>query len=1358
MSISVGILWVPVPRGIENGKFPRITLLAIPQIASTTGPTTIASVPLFSGGTWVDLINGVGGAPGMSFNVTFDDPGSGQRMSGPAKRVSINPATSVFRTMFPDSTTVTTYSADDYSQSKIRSANLGGLNDALNTAQEQVFRGSAAVRPEVSALVSASGGLIGGYAIDESTMQQISELINGQLNTQGYTDSPNTSTEPGLQTAIVQLKEFAAPVETDPAVLAAPAVWPQWEFHEKFSVLDSHPNLLRQIGFIIDLEVDPAEMQSSGTTPTTSIPTNGELRINALYTAPGTVKDLPVGVRYTLTATDFNARYRTPPTSPGFVDIRGDGRDWPIVTSEVGAEVLATTALATGLARAESESLRTDFSRAREGLPARTSSGVILLRPKMAERQHDEFIRQWKIAQSISFGSSTAQVFDAEEMVIGYRMDVRVAGLGPWLSLNLRNGFWRPDPDTYGAGLVDLSVDEGWTEPAGIGPESNTTNEYRYSGVVSAWLGWSQAIERPGGAVDEASEANFINPLSPPPPQFGATIDYKAPPGGAQLPTLRFGTLYEVRLREVFMGGVARELSATAPTSAIRSVTYRRHEPVVSPVVYIGDIKGEGPYSWAQTSQTSVIRSMGNGATVDPSETSTRWLTPPRVAPWLVEQHGLLDSGGRPDPAKYSQIATRDAANYGPTTPGYAADGDVITFNWSTPSQGVTPFYPDPLGSGVLIRGVPVPSGTVFAEASANFGGSWPDVVPVQLNVGGSGTPGATVSGQVVDLQVAPGRTEYLRISCSIPSGDLNLLDLWSRVSSSASATDAAKGAYWQLSPDRRLTVVHAVKQPVSAPYFDATDTWTAARARGETPVDLDGTLHLDQPSVESVTLTGEITSGIDGGPGTPEPRIETNDAGQIGTVNVDNPAPGGPATAYPLQAVVQLPDTKRRDLELTATAFSRYAEYFRQATDVSTGGSSAEDTITVVPDSSGAAQPIVPGSARLTWTSGDTTVTGTLDVDYSEDAAAGTITLLPGGSVPAGAAVISGITTPITLATSDAPSTQQARDIVLPASSRPLQPEVASVVPAWSWSTPSAPSVGGSAVTSTRSSSSLRLYLDRPWWSSGLEEDLAVLLRSSRRGAAVSDYVTRWGGDPAVTGGGSLPANWPAARHFTNAAGSVSGVSMAEDSSLSVDLVRYTVGREAADGSLIGWDAERDQWYVDLDIDIDDAYRPFVRLALARYQAGAPAQLRLSPVTLLDVVQIDPTRTATVQLTRVPRVGVQARVTLTGPAFKKSKDGSGPGRAFAIHERLNADVALSSDATYWQEVKRTELTASYDNASGEGSWTGRLNLGSGVTGGRDRLVIEQYEEWRTDGRPNSAAAGTETGLRLVHQDVIPLG
>ena len=92
------------------------------------------------------------------------------------------------------------------------------------------------------------------------------------------------------------------------------------------------------------------------------------------------------------------------------------------------------------------------------------------------------------------------------------------------------------------------------------------------------------------------------------------------------------------------------------------------------------------------------------------------------------------------------------------------------------------------------------------------------------------------------------------------------------------------------------------------------------------------------------------------------------------------------------------------------------------------------------------------------------------------------------------------------------------------------------------------------------------------------------------------------------------------------------------------------------------------------------------------------------------------------------------------------------------IHEQLNSDVPVTSDAAYWQEVDRSELSASYDKRTGEGSWSGSLNLGSSVAGGRHRLVIEQYEEWRTDGRPNSATRGVETGLRLVHQDVIALG
>ena len=58
-------------------------------------------------------------------------------------------------------------------------------------------------------------------------------------------------------------------------------------------------------------------------------------------------------------------------------------------------------------------------------------------------------------------------------------------------------------------------------------------------------------------------------------------------------------------------------------------------------------------------------------------------------------------------------------------------------------------------------------------------------------------------------------------------------------------------------------------------------------------------------------------------------------------------------------------------------------------------------------------------------------------------------------------------------------------------------------------------------------------------------------------------------------------------------------------------------------------------------------------------------------------------------------------------------------------------------------------------NKLGAGRWSGKIGLGSSVGGGRHRLVVEQYEEWRTDG--GVTGSGTKS-LRLVHQDIIALG
>lgn len=1371
MSTNRTVIWTPVASGVRPDGILRVTLVATPQL-TTTSDTVLAAYPSMASGAWCAIINGGAGVAPMEFLAVFETPGGGSasRIEAPAKRVSPDPDTKVFQTMFPDSTQVKSYVADDYSKSKIRGVDTAGLNAALNSLQEQVFAASRTVQPPTSTLVGP-GKPLAGFTVDQGAYEQIARSQDEELSKQFFTSPPDTSTASGVQTAIVQMRQFIAPLDTPanvPGMFDASYVvpWPEWEFHEKFSVIDSHPLLLRLIGFVIDLEIDPADFRQAPprTGPATLNPGDYDMWINPIYTPGANAVDIAQGASVAFASGAFAPKFSgTGPTDSGFIDIGIDGQQWPIVTSEVGSEIAATTVLASGYQRAVTERLG-DEDYVPLTLPARSTTGISLLAPRLAERVHRDFDRQRNIATSIDIPARRIQIASAGDLIIGYRMDVRPAGAPSWLSLNLRNGLWRADPDTYGAGTVDLGVDEGWTEPAGAGATGNAGNEFRFAQAVSVWTGWSQSLERPGKSIDEDSEANAINPLSPPPPGFGATIDYVAPPGGAKLPTLRFGTTYQLRLRAVYLGGASKQLGDVEPRSARREIDYLRHEPVMSPVTYlgairsqiveVGDITGESyagsVVAWAQSPETVVIRSGGNGAAVDPSEVETRWLTPTRVSPWLVEQHGRLDSGGKPDPAKYSQIATRDAAFYGSSTSGYEAVGDVIGFAWTSPSQGSTPFYPDPMTSGALLRGVPTPSGTP-TEASAAFGGAWPDLVPIRLDIGG-GTPGATVTGQTVTMRVAPGRTERVRVSSAIRSADLGLLDLWDRVKSTGSAVDAAKGAFWQLSPYRTMTVVHATQQPVSAPYFASADTWSGQREPGEVPCRISGSMTIDEPSTESVSLTGSLTSGIDGGPGAPAPRIDVASVGDIGSVNVANPAPGGPtgSTAYAMEATVQLQDTRRHDLSLVGTAYSRYAEYFRRLrkADHSTGSTTP---IIIAPDATGAALPIVAGSARLQWSSGGAVVTGTPGIDYTEQASAGTIT--PASTVPGGSIVVSGIPTPVTLATTDSTTGAQRHDFVLPAGARPQPPDVAAVVPAFAWNPAPTATTASGRVTSTRSSASLRVYLERPWFTSGLEEDLAVLVRPRTGGAAVSDFVSRWGGDPAVTGGGSLPASWPRAADFTNAAGTVTGVRLAEGSALRVDLVRYPVGRKAGDGSLIGWDAERDQWYADIDVDIDDAYRPFLRLALARYQAGAPRDLRLSPVTLLDVVQLDPARTATVALRRAPRVGYQADVTLTGPTYLRNRLGAGPGKTYLVHERLSDDDTPGSGAVLWQEVARVEASGRY--SGGEGRWTGKIGLGSSVGGGRHRLVIEQYEEWRTDGLVGGS--GTR-GLRLVHQDIIALG
>ena len=214
MSTNRTVIWTPVASGVRSDGILRITLVATPQL-TTTNDTVLAAYPSMAGGAWCALINGGAGLPPMEFLAVFETPGGGSasRIEAPAKRVSPNPDPKVFQTMFPDSTRVKSYVADDYSKSKIRGVDTAGLNAALNSLQEQVFAASRAVQPPTSTLIGP-GKPLAGFTLDQGAYEQIARAQDEELSKQYFTSPPNTATASGVQTAIVQMRQFIEPLDT----------------------------------------------------------------------------------------------------------------------------------------------------------------------------------------------------------------------------------------------------------------------------------------------------------------------------------------------------------------------------------------------------------------------------------------------------------------------------------------------------------------------------------------------------------------------------------------------------------------------------------------------------------------------------------------------------------------------------------------------------------------------------------------------------------------------------------------------------------------------------------------------------------------------------------------------------------------------------------------------------------------------------------------------------------------------------------------------------------------------------------------------------------------------------------------
>jgi hypothetical protein len=200
-------------------------------------------------------------------------------------------------------------------------------------------------------------------------------------------------------------------------------------------------------------------------------------------------------------------------------------------------------------------------------------------------------------------------------------------------------------------------------------------------------------------------------------------------------------------------------------------------------------------------------------------------------------------------------------------------------------------------------------------------------------------------------------------------------------------------------------------------------------------------------------------------------------------------------------------------------------------------------------------------------------------------------------------------------------------KTINVPSSVRPpaLKPQY--ILPTYRWTDdlPREPGVKWEQMTRTRFGNGLRVYLERPWFMTGDDEKLGLVLWPDPAGGFedFQKYVSLMGQDPIHS------SNPPQAvlqqAHFPNRN------SLSSNNLLLKELPGKLVDVAAFD---VQYNEQRCLWYADLAFDpqMSTSYYPFVRLALARYQFYSVEGLELSPVVLSDFIQLAPDRHLNIQ------------------------------------------------------------------------------------------------------------------------------
>lgn len=867
----------------------------------------------------------------------------------------------------------------------------------------------------------------------------------------------------------------------------------------------------------------------------------------------------------------------------------------------------------------------------------------------------------------------------SDDVTQGYRMDIAYDDEpDKWYSLHQRQDAytWYNESNNPSA-IEGIEPDEGFIQ-LGIAEDPDDPDDVFVSETLARWEGWSLSVQKPGYAINESDDYDlkpgetekrdfvYKNKLEEakkyrfdPDLEFRLNAQSKIIPGS--LPKLRFGRNYRVRVRSVDLAGnsVPLEHQSESPLETLReNIRYMRYEPLASPIVLAGNKLKDGEFlerlvirsNFDQTATEYENNHPLAGNTFDPF--SQRYLLPPKNSQLMAETHGKFEEAFK------SGAAAKEIYDIITNHEGLYQQDEKNKEKIYQPSEVEIIYLPDPMAAGVSFF---VAEGNQFTHTqefepamfsffskeeikpndtnSINIPNDWykAGIIRIRLEEGEQKVnwDGAN---RIFTVFMPKGHRTRIKFSTFWREEDMKQLSaIWAMVKSENPGNLnelqrlAFSGQHWMVSPSREFELVHALQQPLDAPVIkdlipdrDYNTTFALINTR----FDIHG------QSTEKVQFQAKWTEPLDDGisveikekQGRNQiPEINLNyhdDVLTKGTIpepqEIKTPAIENlqakpilrikPRTAIQFEANPQ-PGARKVNLlyqnqnkqfvqveKLKISPLINLAQ--RVKYDIAMTQFNFLDLLNL------RIKPLEHhfGDTKHRWV--DYKLVGTSRYgDYFSSVLKAYPSL------------------PVTR------DSEWKERVNILSSARPLAPGIEYIIPTFEWRK----SQNDTTVRHQRMGGGLRIYLKRPWYSTGEDEMLAVILPQYKQSMlsmvaaspGYTNYYTHWGIDPILYG--QRPANVsPGIEEFRLKPVIDSGLQYPGQPGALAKVVAYPVH----------FDTDRQMWFCDIAIDPGQMYFPFVKLFLARYQPHSVREensdVCLSPIVAAKMTQLMPERKAT--------------------------------------------------------------------------------------------------------------------------------